>query len=186
MWWRATGRPGTWAGGVEAIEPADRPLARVQSHQVDLDAAFAALRPRLLRIARSLVGPEAGEDAVQDTYLVARRSIGQLREPAAIDGWLTRICVHRCFRVRRRGRHLERLVPWLSPPRPLPTAADMELVDLVSALPPHERSVIVLHHGHGYSLAEVATLVGVSHDNARAIASRARRKLRRAWQEGEA
>jgi RNA polymerase sigma factor (sigma-70 family) len=59
----------------------------------------------------------------------------------------------------------------------------VELVELVESLPPRERAVIVLHHGHGYTLAEVAEMVGVSHANARAIASRARKKLLAAWQE---
>lgn len=172
--------PGT--EGVEAIEPVDRQLTRVHAAPIDLDAAFAALRPRLLRIASSLVGA-LGEDAVQDTYIVARRSIGQLREPASIDAWLTRICVHRCFRVRRRRFQLERLVPWISPPRPLPGSNEVELVELVESLPPRERAVIVLHHGHGYTLAEVAEMISVSHANARAIASRARKKLLAAWQE---
>jgi DNA-directed RNA polymerase specialized sigma24 family protein len=84
--------------GVEAIEPVDRQLTRVQATPIDLDAAFASLRPRLLRIASSLVGA-LGEDAVQDTYIVARRSIGQLREPASIDAWLTRICAAPAARV---------------------------------------------------------------------------------------
>ena len=171
---------------MEDIEPSETPLAVVRRRDpVDLDAAFGAARPRLLRIASSLVGA-GGEDAVQDTYLIARRSVAQLRDPAAVDAWLTRICVHRCFRVNRRRRHLERLVAAIRPPRPVPAGQGLELRELVEALPPRERTVIVLYHGHGYTLAEVARLVGISHDNARAIASRARRKLLQSWLEDRA
>lgn len=171
---------------VEAIDPPDPPLAVVRRRDpVDLDTAFGDVRPRLLRVAGSLVGAGA-EDAVQDTYLIARRSVGQLRDPAAVEAWLTRICVHRCFRVNRRRRHLERIVATLRPARAVSGGHGLELRELVEALPPRERTVIVLHHGHGYTLAEVADLVGVSHDNARTIASRARRKLLQAWLEAEA
>ena len=44
----------------------------------------------------------------------------------------------------------------------------------------------MLQHGYGYTLAEVAELVGISHANARKISSRTRAKLLRAWLEAEA
>jgi len=148
---------------------------------VDVDATFGRARPRLLRIATGLVGAESAEDVVHDTYLIARSRIGQLRDPLAAEAWMARICIHRCFRVRRRRLHLERLVPRLAsaPVR----GPDLDLQGLVEDLPPRERTVLVLHHGYGYSLAEVGELVGVSHADARAIASRARRRLLVAWTE---
>ena len=171
---------------IEAIEPR---LSQVNRRSdVDIDAAFAAARPRLVRIATSLVGPSSAEDVVQDTYLAARRHAGQLRDPGAAEAWLARICVHRAFRVRRRGLRLRDLLDRLPRPRPgsPPTrATSLELRELIEGLPPRERTVIVLQHGHGYSLAEVADLVGVSHANARQIATRARARLLRAWQEAE-
>src|SRR5262245_26390995 len=95
---------------VELIGERVRPLG---SGRVDVDATFERARPRLIRIATGLVGSEAAEDAVHDTYLIARARIGQLRDPAAAEAWLARICVHRCFRVQRRRSHLERLLPRL-------------------------------------------------------------------------
>jgi DNA-directed RNA polymerase specialized sigma24 family protein len=153
----------------------------VSTGRVDVDATFGQVRARLVRIATGLVGAEAAEDVVHDTYLVARDRIGQLRDPLAAEAWLARICVHRCFRVRRRRLHLERLLPRLVSPPVRPP--DLDLRGLIEALPPRERAVLVLHHGHGYTLAEVGELVGISHANARAIASRAQRRLLREWLE---
>jgi len=165
------------------IEP--KPTAVARRTDADLDAAFAAARPRLVRIAASLVGPAAAEDVVHDAYLAARERIHQLRDPLAIDGWLVRICIHRAFRVRRRGRRfrelLERLPGRNSPP-PSRTSP-LELRELIEGLAPRERAVVLLQHGYGYSLVEVAELVGVSHANARKISSRARATLLRAWKE---
>jgi len=170
---------------VESIEPAIRQVAR-QSN-VDLDAAFASARPRLVRIAASLVGRDAAEDVVHDTYLTARARIGQLRDPAAVEAWLARICVHRSFRINRRGRRLRELLDFIPTRRTSPPASGhIELRELVERLPSRERAVVVLQHGYGYSLAEVAELVGISHANARQISSRTRARLLREWQEAEA
>lgn len=170
---------------MEAIEPG---LAQVtRRSDVDLDSAFAAARPRLVRIAASLVGADSAEDVVQDTYLMARDRISQLRDPAAIEAWLARICVHRSFRIRRRGRRLQELLGVLPFPRITPAPhGRLELHELIENLPPRERAVVVLQHGYGYSLDEVATLVGISHANARKISSRTRARLLRQWLEAEA
>jgi DNA-directed RNA polymerase specialized sigma24 family protein len=169
---------------VEAIEPAVRQVTR--RSDVDLDSAFAAARPRLVRIAASLVGADWAEDVVQDTYLMARARVSQLRDPAAVEAWLARICVHRSFRVRRRGRRLQELLGALPFPSVTPPPAGrLELHELIEQLPPRDRAVVVLQHGYGYSLDEVAQLVGVSHANARKISSRTRARLLRTWLESE-
>jgi RNA polymerase sigma-70 factor (ECF subfamily) len=169
---------------VEAIEPV-APRA-VRGLDVDLESAFASARPRLVRIAASLVGIDSAEDVVQDTYLTARSRIGQLRDPNALEAWLARICVHRCFRVKRRGKRLQELLGSVTFPRVTPPASGrIELHELIEALPPRDRAVVVLQHGYGYRLDEVAALVGISHANARKISSRTRARLLRAWLEAE-
>jgi RNA polymerase sigma-70 factor (ECF subfamily) len=170
---------------VEAIEPALGPLTG--RSEVDLDSAFASARPRLLRIAASLVGPDTAEDVVHDTYLAARARLAQLRDPAALEAWLARICVHRSFRIKRRGRRFQELLSAVPFARWTPAASGrVELHELVAGLPPRERAVVVLQHGYGYSLAEVAELVGISHANARQISSRTRARLLQQWREAEA
>jgi RNA polymerase sigma-70 factor (ECF subfamily) len=148
------------------------------------DAAFERLQPRLLALARTLVDPASAEDAVQDAYLLGRDAIGQLRDPNAVDAWLKRICVTRCYRIHRRRRLLERVLARLAPP-PAPTDRDAGIRALVEQLPDRQRIVVLLHYGHGYTLAEIGELVGERHDNVRAIVSRARRKLYEAWLEAE-
>lgn len=169
---------------VEAIEPGLQGITR--RSDVDLDSAFAAARPRLVRIATSLVGADSAEDVVQDTYLTARARLGQLRDPAALDGWLARICVHRSFRIKRRGKRLQELLALVPFARVTPASSGrIELHELVEQLPPRDRAVVVLQHGYGYTLAEVAELVGISHANARKVSSRTRARLLQQWQEAE-
>jgi RNA polymerase sigma-70 factor (ECF subfamily) len=149
---------------------------------VDLEAAFERARPRLLAISRGLIGAGGAEDVVQDTYLVARERIGQLRDPAAVEAWLARIAIHRCYRQRQRRMHLDRLLPRL---HRTPSNSSLELRELIERLPARERTVLVLHYGHGYSLGEIGQLLEITHVNARAIVSRARKRLVAAWLEDE-
>lgn len=140
-----------------------------------LDERFEQLRPRLVGICRSVAG-DAAEDAVHDTYLLARRSIDQLRDLEALDGWLTTIALRQCISGHRRARRLrDRLADLLT--RSSAAIPDIGLRQLVEELPIRSRAVLVLHHGHGYSLVEVAEILGLTHTNVRSIAARARRRL---------
>jgi RNA polymerase sigma-70 factor (ECF subfamily) len=147
------------------------------------DEPFASARQRLLRIAGSLVGPDEAEDVVQDAYVVARRRIAQLRDPDAFEPWVTRIVVNLCFSRHRRRRRLRDVLPRLH--RSSQTSTDLGLRELIERLPPRERTVLVLHYGHGYRLEEIAALLDLTHTNVRTIIARTRRRLFLAWQESD-
>ena len=150
--------------------------ARDSRHRLHvLDEQFEQLRPRLVGICRSIAG-DAAEDAVHDAYLQARRSIDQLRDLDALDGWLTTIALRQCISGHRRARRLrDRLADLL--PRSSSSMPDIGLRELVERLPVRSRAVLVLHHGYGYSLLEVADILGLTHTNVRSIAARSRRRL---------
>ncbi len=147
-----------------------------------LDERFPIIRDRLIRICRS-VGGDGAEDAVQEAYLVARRTIGDLRDAKALDGWLTTIAVRRCIDGRRRERRLRERLPALFHRQQRTPQRDIALTELIERLPARHRAVTVLHYGYGYSLPEVANLLGLSHTNVRSIVMRARQRLYAAWQE---
>lgn len=73
------------------------------AHQ--LGERFAVLRPRPIGICRAMVGDSA-EDAVHGVDLAARRSIHQLRDANAIDGWLTTIALRQGMAAICRRRFL--------------------------------------------------------------------------------
>jgi DNA-directed RNA polymerase specialized sigma24 family protein len=161
-------------GNERALNGSSTAVDRRQRLHV-LDERFEQLRPRLVGICRSVAG-EAAEDAVHDAYVQARRSIHQLRDLDALDGWLTTIALRQCISGHRRARRLrERLAELL--PQATPGMPDVGLRELVERLPPRSRAVLVLHHGYGYSLAEVADILGLTHTNVRSIAARSRRRL---------
>jgi RNA polymerase sigma-70 factor (ECF subfamily) len=163
---------------IEASEVTDATDARAE-----FDARFALARERLLRIAGSLVGAQEADDVVHDTYLLGRQRFGQLRDRSAFEPWLTRIAVNQCFGRHRRTRRLRELLPTLMPRRA--ASSDIGLRELVERLPPRERTVLVLHYGHGYGLEEIATILDLTHTNVRTIIARTRKRLFAAWREAE-
>lgn len=147
------------------------------------DARFAGARPVLLAICWSVIGEQEAEDVVQETYLRAKDRLDQLRDPALFDAWLARIALNEARTFWRRRTRWPGPLTEVGLVRERAPRSDTALVELVDRLPVRERMSVVLHYGHGYSLREVARLLGISEINARTIVFRARRRLKRALQE---
>ena len=144
------------------------------AQQADLEIRFARLRPRLTAICAAVVGTDDAADLVQETWLRATERLHQLRDPDLLEAWLVRIALNESRSFQRR-RRLERSAVVT---RPLPTAPDLALRQLVERLEPRERAVIVLHYAYGFRMGEVGRLLGLSEINVRTIAHLARRTLR--------
>jgi len=154
-----------------------RPLPVDRTHDdAEFDRRFAAARDRLARICGGLVGWEAADDVVHEAYLRGRARFGQLRDADLFEPWLTRLAVRLCLNLHRSDRRLRDHLPFLRPRERSPER-DLGLRDLIERLPPRERSLVVLHYGHGYQLDEIAHMTGLSTGNARTILFRARRRL---------
>ena len=65
-----------------------------------------------------------------------------------------------------------------------PPERDIALTELVERLAPRDRTILVLHYGHGYGLQEIAQLLEMTHTNVRSVISRARQRLAKQWLEG--
>ena len=149
------------------------------------DQRFGEMRERLLRICIGLVGPDHAEDVLHDAYLLTRNRVAQLRDVNRFEAWVARAAVNLCYNRHRSRRRASERLPRLAASRPPAADRDPGLRELIERLPPRERTVIVLHYGHGYRTGEVAELVGTSPANARSILFRARRRLARQLEETE-
>jgi RNA polymerase sigma-70 factor (ECF subfamily) len=99
-------------------------MAAVPEDEIDLvrrivagdGAAFEQLmrrhNRRLFRVARAVLKDEAeAQDALQEAYLRAYRSIGQFRNDAALATWLSRLVLNECFGRLRRTARRQNVVP---------------------------------------------------------------------------
>lgn len=73
---------------------------------------------RLYRLARALLREDAeAQDALQDAYLCAYRSMGQFRGDAALSTWLSRLVLNECNARLRRSSRRENIISIVSADR---------------------------------------------------------------------
>lgn len=133
-------------------------------------------------------GPQA-EDAVHDAFLVALRRIDQLREPAAVGGWLRAVVRNVCLMRLREGRMELPLdqVALDSQPRFLEPSAEEAVESLalrdwvwtaLGELPEVLRATAILRYfGHHSSYDEIAAILGVPVGTVRSRLNQVKLKL---------
>lgn len=137
---------------------------------------------RLYGLALTILrDPAEAEDAVQDALLAAWRFWPNLRDPARVQPWLTRICVNAAL---RRRRWISHLTAQHDADRVLAPAIgrDERLLGFDRAfarLSLKQRAVFALHVHYGLTVEECARTVGCSSGAARSHLGRAVDKLRR-------
>ncbi|MEH6718644.1 MAG: sigma-70 family RNA polymerase sigma factor [Aurantimonas endophytica] len=144
-------------------------------------------RARLFGAALRVLGygPEA-EDAVQDTFLIALRHIGDLKDPQAVVGWLFTVLHRCCLRQLRqkRGEVLTGEVPDIPDERPgieerLEKVALREWIwDALHKLPEPLRATAMLRYFGSYqSYEDLAAILAVPIGTVRSRLSQSKRKL---------
>jgi RNA polymerase sigma-70 factor (ECF subfamily) len=142
-------------------------------------------RDRLWAVAlRTLGDREEAADAVQDALISAYRSADRFRGDAAVTTWLHRIVVNACLdRARRKQSRptvplpehesISSTVDSSGPDRDTTLAVQAALAQL----PPEQRVPLVLLDMQGYSVAEIAQLLGVAEGTVKSRCARGRAKL---------
>jgi RNA polymerase sigma factor (sigma-70 family) len=123
---------------------------------------------------------QLAEDAAQEAFFEAYRTLSKLREPAAFAGWFRRIVFKQCDRITR--RRVVATVPLEAAPDPLQATGEEdrkgEVLEAVRQLPEHERSVMTLFYIGGYSMDEVATFLEVPVSTVKGRLHSARERIR--------
>jgi RNA polymerase sigma-70 factor (ECF subfamily) len=134
----------------------------------------------LLRTATVILGNEAdARDAVQETFVSAWRSFASLRDPERFDAWLGRILINQCrMALRHRGRVREvAITDSADSPSDSPHASTSNFDAAFNRLSADQRSLLVLHHLHGYDVREIAAWLGIPSGTVKWRLSRARQAL---------
>jgi RNA polymerase sigma-70 factor, ECF subfamily len=155
---------------------------------------FEADRARLQAVAYRLLGSASeADDAVQEAWLRLSRS--DTREVENLSGWLTTVVSRVCLDMLR-SRRSRREEPLTLDGESIPDAADpereamlaesvgMAMVAVLQRLAPAERVAFVLHDVFGISFDEIAGIVGRTPVAARQLASRGRRRVQGASEDG--
>jgi RNA polymerase sigma-70 factor (ECF subfamily) len=154
-----------------------------------LEALLSRHEPELLKLCRGVLGrKDDADDAVQEAFLRALRSLHRFRGESSVRTWLYRVAVNVCLEWRRsRSFSHERLPDESAAHHPSPEASTllrMQLSDALSRLLPRQRIVILLKEAHGFSVAEIAVAMGWSSARVQNELYRARKALA-AWRASE-
>jgi RNA polymerase sigma factor (sigma-70 family) len=154
---------------------------------------------RLYRLARAILRDATeAEDALQDAYLLAYRSMDNFRGDAALSTWLSRLVVNECLGRLRRSSRREKLVRVVSsdaegdcavdtvaardsdlPDRTLGrTQLRMLLERKLDELPESFRTIFVLRSVEELSVEDTAQCLGIPEATVRSRHFRARSLLR--------
>ena len=147
-------------------------------------------RPLLLAVALDRTGdPEVARDIGQEALELALTHLDQLREPAALPGWLRAIAINCCRQYMRRG--------WERPAglvvRPEEECEEVHRVAVrremmrqvrraLQRLPENNRLALIMHVLHGQSYQDIATSLDVPVTTVEGRIHRARRELRREYE----
>lgn len=129
---------------------------------VDWSEAYEEHAGAVNRLARLILGnAEDAADVTQMTFehAVARQNRYDRGRP--LRPWLMGIAGHEALGLARRRRRLSWLVLLGSTPAYASPSDSSPVWEAVASLPPGHRAVVGLHYLHGYSLEEVASILGL-------------------------
>lgn len=137
---------------------------------------------------RLLEDRDAMDDALQEAYVKAFRSLNSFKGNSSLGTWLYRITYNSCIDELRRR---ERVIPLttadgedLQIPDPADAigAADTraDLASAMSALPPDQRAAVMLVDAEGFSYDDASKVLGIPPGTVASRVSRARAALREA------
>jgi RNA polymerase sigma-70 factor (ECF subfamily) len=156
----------------------------------DREGAFCALVARFQDMAfacavAALRDVHQAEDAAQEAFVIAWERLRDLREPAAFPGWLRRVVLRQCERMRRTPRAVSLsdlaavAARTVGPQEAAEMSATRDCVrQAVASLPEPERQAVALFYGAGHSTAEIASLLETTPGAIRQRLHTARKRLR--------
>lgn len=137
----------------------------------------------LLHICYMLLHDEAlAEDAVQETFLKAYKSLDAFRGESSEKTWLMRIGMNVCRDMKRARwfRYVDRRVtPDVLPiPAPEQEEDSADLARAILLLPDKYKQVVLLHYYQNMQVKEVAQALGIAPSSVSNRLKRARERLR--------
>lgn len=122
------------------------------------------------------------DDIAQESYLKAYVACEGVRDVRKFKSWLFRIGYTTYLNHRRSLRPIEDVTEAVGVASETKADGAFEyeaLHEALSRIPSKERGIVLLFYMEGYSVREIASIVGTSESNVKQLLSRARAHLRR-------
>jgi len=128
-------------------------------------------------------------EVVNDAFIKIFKSISQFENDKLFKPWLRKIVVNTAIDRRRKDMKLlyqadlEEADNVLSNPEAVDNLNAADILKLLNALPEVQRLTFNLYEIDGYSHEEIGQMLGIPASSSRVNLSRAKEKLRKAWQQ---
>lgn len=142
--------------------------------------AFNKYGDTILRAAYACCGNYAeAEDITQDVFLILHAKPVEFRDDEHMKAWLLKVTVNKCKNFRKSFR--------VSRTQPIDEntkasykmdVTDIEVRELISALPQKYAAVIFLYYYEGCTIAEIADMLGKNQNTVSSLLQRGRKKLK--------
>ena len=155
-------------------------------------AAFTELihiiQSDLFRIAKTrLDNIEDVNDAIQETMIIAYKSMKTLKNPQFFKTWIIKILINECNKIyekkNRKNILLDKILKFKSTPNE--TYTDTSSIDtkvdvnnLLESLNYEEKICIILFYNNNYSINEIAEILDTSPNTIKSRITRAKKKLK--------
>lgn len=165
---------------------------RVQAQTSDVAAAtfrdmYEATLPAVYGFLLVRAGKSQAEELTAETYAAAVVLFKEQRGDEVTLSWLRTVARRRLIDSWRRASIAAENVIHLLPPKPDEADAEISatVVAALDALSEPQRKALVLQHIEGYSVVEIAELLGRSPTGTQSLLNRARVAFRAAYEEAE-
>ena len=145
----------------------------------ELGELIIASEDMMYHVAKTLLYRDADcADAIQETIVKAFSKLHTLKSDVYAKTWLTRILINECYTVMRKEKKVVSLEDYQMEERAAETKDYSELYEAISRLSEDARLSVTLYYMEGYSVREIAGILGVTESAVKNRLSRARAKLK--------
>ena len=150
----------------------------------------------LYRVSKSILRNDSNcEDAVGEAITIAFQKLSSLKKDEYAKTWLTRILIHECYHIRKQQSRITLVsddseAVWnYEGYRGNKCYMDVEsysdLYEAMEQLKENQRLVITLFYYEGYSIKEIAAILGITQGTVKSRLGRARNQLKSFLKEEE-
>lgn len=150
---------------------------------INIDTLYDTMSSRLYNISLRITGSRNDAEEIMHDSLLQYWRCRKKDEIKDLKGWLTSICIRKSIdRLRERHRRNVFLESYEDPALEEDSETELkysipEILEALSSLPDHYRSVISLHLFEGYDYQEISEMTGTNESTIRSLYMRGKQKL---------
>ena len=162
-------------------------MLETADERLKIEEIFHTYGNLMFHVANKILNnPQDAEDAVHEAFLKIAKNLEKIQDPMCpkTKSYIVTIVEHTAIDLYRKKQRqavlpLEEAAVGL----PVPQEEKPDLAGCILKLPARYRQVILLKYHHGYTVKEIASLLGISQTNASKLEQRAKTKLAKICQE---